>query len=59
MGRPPEPAAEITFRPSGATIVPELSKGLLEQICAVDFQVQALKLTQPSGLCVGKIPRVF
>ena len=39
MGCPPEPLAEIPSSPVGIGVVPELAKGLFEQVSTVDLQV--------------------
>ena len=44
MGRPPEPFCQETFSPTFTCVSPQFTKALLQEIHAVDLQVELLKI---------------
>lgn len=59
MGCPPEPSVEVALRPARSPVAPEVSEQFLEQVGAVDLEVQSFELAQAQRLLVGQIPRVL
>ena len=59
MRGPPEPALQVPLGPAGAAVGPEMREELLEQIGAVDLQVEVFELAQAAVLRFGEIPGIL
>ena len=59
MGRPPEPLMQVLFGPCGVSVIPELSKGFLEEVGPMGFEVDLLQVTESDFLVLGEIPGIL
>ena len=59
MRGPPEPALQVPLGPAGAAVGPKMREELLEQIGAVDLQVEVFELAQAAVLRFGEIPGIL
>ena len=59
MGSPPEPLTEVLFGPCGIGVIPEPSKGFLEKVGPVGFQIDHFQVTETNPLVLGEIPGIL
>jgi hypothetical protein len=59
MGGPPKPLTEILFGPCGIGIIPKPSKGFLEKVGPVGFQIDLFQVTKADPLVLGEIPGIL
>ena len=59
VGGPPEPPVQEAFGPTLAPVRPDLFEELLEQVGAVDFEVEPLQETEADPLAVRQVFGVF
>ncbi len=59
VGGPPKPSFEVPPGPASVGVVPEMTEQLLEQVGAIDLEVELFEFTETKGLALGEVPGIL